>query len=359
MKGAKSNNMWFIALALFVVLFFTGALNQFGLSPPSGAQSVSPVVGQPSQASLTGPEKTVAACQLGGLKTATLGVAVQDVGAELKASTTRYSSPSYAIVREDGTVVTTATATAGSSLTYDTSDVSCSRENLAGKIYVLGTAAAQSAVIDFSFNGETQKDYVLRAYNSSVLAMTILNSDTGANVSETQDTLNSANETAATTMGQGDTRTRVLKFSLNSGTNAFGSPVGPVLSSGRKAGVLISIDNTDSQSFDKNDISLSVLASPGGWFIESVDCSRFGRATSAHNSDRCYLAPAMTETGNYKMEVSMTASKGNPATSADPRVYFDDIVCFEELGKVACDTHDISNTNRGVALSQQFGFDNS
>ncbi len=324
-------------LAVVILLAAFGVLNLSGITGFAAAPGITPTTP-------TGVVVTQEQCQTDG--TNTLGVVVRN---PLATTVTDYTRASIVAFGSDGQLVATGTSDGSATLTFTDLNIPCQPGKLTGTINVLsGTTDPGSAVnyVTGTYDltgGRLSDQVILAASNNTNLNLCIRATTDRSNVTEGCDTANTANETAAVTMGANDVRSRIITFQGVTGSSQFGSQLG----------LLWQIDTVDSTVFADKSIALS----SGFVALTEVDCPQ--RATSFNSANRCYTSPAIkTSDGLLEATVTISADLGNPGSSADPFVYIDDIQCFEEDAQLVCDTHDKGGTNVGVAR-QRLAFDNS
>lgn len=327
-KGAT--NIWLIVLVIGVLAYASG------------------LIGQPFAAGATQTPGIVTVredCQTDG--TDDLGLLVRNKLATTASLNIRSSIAAFDNV---GNLVASGTSDGSATSAYTNLAIPCDDVKQVGSAYVLaGTAApgtlVNSAKVPYDIRLEKTKQEVIAGTNSSSLGSMCWRDTALANISSCGSTadVNSANFSAAVTMGASETITRVFEFQVNTASAQFGSDDG---------GILVSVDTSDSAVISDNAISVT---------SSQVALTPLDRcpleAASFNSANRCYKMPAIKNSdGLVRFTVVVQSDLGNPGTSADPRIYFDDVQYFEEDAQVKQGIYNKGGTNIGVAR-QQFGVD--
>lgn len=333
-KGKLGTGAIIAIIAVAAVVLGVVNIQGVSFSSMGGQQQAAPQVGT----------VTTASCQTDG--TNTLDLVVRN---DLATTASLYTRGTIAAFGGNGDLIASGTSDGSSTMTYTSLNIPCSADKLSGKAAVLASTAApgtlvNSKVVTYAFGaGETAIQKIIGSSNSTSLQFTIRNTAL-TNTSETTQTANSANETGATTMGASATRSGYIDIEGVTAAAQFGSDNG---------GILWVVDTSDSAVFSDNAISLS----SSNIQLTGVACP--ARALSFDSGNRCYKSPAIkTSDGLVRVSWSMTSDLGNPGTSADPRVYLEDLQSFEEDSKLVEDIYNKGGNNLGVSR-QTVGFDNS
>lgn len=281
-------------------------------------------------------------CQEDGSNT--LNVAVRD---GLVTTSTLYTPVTVAFT-SGNRIIATQASNPGTTLSYAAGTLLCGDgSNLEGTAMILAGPGASTNYASAPYDARVLSDeVVLSSTNTTNLQFAIrdISSNTNTSVLDADGYSEiSANETAPTTVAANSVRSVNVDLVGITGSRQFGSELG----------VIWSVDTSDSSVFSDNSISLSSSSIA----LQPVTCP--SRATSFNSANRCYKSgPIKTSDGTLRFTISQNADLGNPGTSADPRIYLDDMQGFEEDGVVVFDIYDKGGNNVG-ASRQQIGLDNS
>lgn len=332
--GKDDKKLFWGAIAVFV-LFAIGVITynngQLGFNP-SAFSAVG--AGGLQGIATTSPQTTGAAvpCQDDGTND------IQVVVRNTLNSTLQYLGGTVAVVDSSGKVLNTGGLAQGATLARATISFPCSQEAVSGKVYLLGAANGTSASASYNLGSGKSQAIDLNAALAGSLTMTMRNITNGGNVSSVS-VQNVIAEAGATTMSPTTTTTRSVNVDIQvtNASAAFGHA---------NDGLLWSIDTADSAVF--SDSAMSVLGTAGITLTETP-CP--ARATSANSANRCYKS-AWIKQGDGVVTIRINLNSdlgGDPGTSADPVVYIDDYVTFQDTdGSIKTDVKNSANADVGA-----------
>jgi len=319
MKG-KSDNTVIIVIAILAIAVYSGVLNFGGQTQAITGNAAVPSDFQCSERTYTVPIQTPN---------------------KLATTASLYSAADLALFGSDGALVVTGTSVSNSA--YTSNSVPCSPTAVKGNAYVIsGTSGkTNSASKPYDLTTFTDQQLSIPVSNMSQLTMAMYNT-AYVNLTDGPTTSNTANESAATTVGSGETRTVNLQVKATTANAQFGSDDG---------GLIWAVDTVDSTVFSDMAVSLSSTNVQ----LVSVECS--ARVASYASANRCYKSPAIKASdGLLTVSITQTADLGNPGATADPKIYVIDVQHFEEDNALKTDGFnkagsDVGTSNQVITLN--------
>lgn len=268
-----------------------------------------------------------------------------------------------------GVIDDSGTANGGATLSYKTLNVKCSSRTATVYAVAGNTNRENSGRAEVSFAAaDTAKEVNVLSTEMGNLSTTIY--DAARNNASTPDTLDNDDiaESAATTMGQSDSRTfyvRVKQANSSAAFGGFGNPDDPEL---KDAGILWGIDTISSSVFADDDVAMWQDSGANLNFRE-ISCSKFTRETAKYSLNKCYVSKAIgakslpdlnVVSGDVWLGGSLKAGQGNPGASDDPVIWPIDLVWFQDTdGSIKYGGVDASNTDVGRVDNKRITLDNS
>jgi hypothetical protein len=243
-------------------------------------------------------------------------------------------NPIYA-TDANGVVLASGTATAGTSTTYTALTVPC---GATGTVYATGNTTFASGKVSFSAT-QAQNYVTYKAYDAGTEPMAYIRDSALANDTASIQANGLAFDPTsnAHTLGTGSSLTFYVDIQQNSSSAGFGDSDGN--------GMVVTVDLANNAVITQNDFALT------GFGLRKVSCSdaEVALAATNNNAEICYVAPALKSSdGLQRLSGSARWSAGNPGASDDAKIYFDDLVQYQDTdGKIKKGAFSAAGTNVG------------